>query len=78
MKVIFLEDVSNVANAGEVKNVSDGFARNYLLPKKLVVMATAEQMKRIEKIKKAGDERRFKETHRWEELARLVASEAAQ
>ena len=35
MKVIFLEDLPNVAQAGEIKEVANGYARNYLLPKKL-------------------------------------------
>ena len=35
MKVIFLEDLPNVAQAGEIKEVADGYARNYLLPKKM-------------------------------------------
>jgi len=39
MKVVFLEDVPNVAKAGEVKEVSDGYGRNYLLPKKLAVVS---------------------------------------
>ena len=39
MKVIFLEDVPNVARAGEIKTVADGYARNYLLPKKLAVVS---------------------------------------
>ncbi len=41
MKVIFLEDVPNVAEVGEVKEVADGYARNYLLPKKLAVLANS-------------------------------------
>jgi large subunit ribosomal protein L9 len=39
MKVVFLEDVPNVAKAGDVKEVSDGYGRNYLLPKKLAVIS---------------------------------------
>jgi large subunit ribosomal protein L9 len=39
MKVIFLEDVPNVAKAGDVKEVSDGYGRNFLLPKKLALIA---------------------------------------
>ncbi len=39
MKVVFLEDVPNVAKAGDVKEVSDGYGRNYLLPKKLAVLS---------------------------------------
>ena len=72
MRVIFLQDVVNLANAGEVRNVADGYARNYLLPKKLAALATAEEMKRIERIKRAGDERRLRETEEWDELARLL------
>jgi len=69
VRVIFLQDVTNLAHAGDVKNVADGYARNYLLPKKLATMATLEGMKRIERIKSAGDERRVRETHQMEELA---------
>jgi large subunit ribosomal protein L9 len=39
MKVIFLEDVPNVAKAGEIKDVADGYGRNYLLPKKLALVS---------------------------------------
>lgn len=72
MKVILLEDVPNLANAGEIKNVADGYARNYLIPKKLATIATAEEMKRVEVIKRAGDERRVRETQKWDELAQIL------
>ena len=39
MKVLFLQDVINVAKSGEVKEVADGYARNYLIPKKLALLA---------------------------------------
>jgi len=39
MKVIFLEDVQNVARAGEIKEVADGYGRNFLLPRKLALLA---------------------------------------
>ena len=39
MKVVFLEDVPNVARAGDIKEVSDGYGRNYLIPKKLAVVS---------------------------------------
>ncbi len=48
MKVIFIEDVPKVANTGEVKEVADGYMRNYLLPKKLAVMATPSALKNLE------------------------------
>ena len=45
MKVILRTDITNVGRQGEVKDVAAGFARNYLLPKKLVMEATAQNMK---------------------------------
>ncbi len=39
MKVVFLEDVRNVAKAGDIKEVADGYARNYLLPRKLALLS---------------------------------------
>jgi large subunit ribosomal protein L9 len=48
MKVIFTEDVANVAKAGQLKEVANGYARNYLIPKKLAVVATPAEMKKME------------------------------
>ena len=48
MKVIFLEDVANVARAGEIKEVSPGYARNYLMPKKMASVVTAANLAAIE------------------------------
>ena len=39
MRIIFLEDVPNVARAGETKEVADGYGRNFLIPKKLALLA---------------------------------------
>lgn len=72
MHVIFLQDVPNKAHAGEVKRVADGYARNYLLPKGLAEVATPEILKRVHKIKAAGDEQRLRETEALEELAQLM------
>lgn len=44
MKVIFLEDVAKVGRAGEILEVSDGYARNFLIPKKLAKPATARAL----------------------------------
>ena len=60
MRVIFLDDVLNVARAGDIKDVKNGYARNFLLPKKIAVAANAEEMKRIDTIKKVGLERQSK------------------
>ena len=68
MEVIFTQDVPNKARAGEVKRVPDGYARNYLLPQGLAQIATPEVLKRLHKIKTAGDETRVRETKVMEEL----------
>lgn len=47
MKVLFLQDVKGSGKAGEIKEVSVGFARNFLLPKSLAVPATAGALKNI-------------------------------
>jgi len=44
MKVIFLEDVKGKGKKGDLKDVSDGYARNFLLPKKLAKEATADNL----------------------------------
>jgi large subunit ribosomal protein L9 len=49
MRVVFLDDVDGVARAGEIKNVADGYARNFLLPRKLAASATAATMQQAEK-----------------------------
>jgi len=48
MKVIFLQDVPNVAQAGQVKEVADGYARNYLIPRKLAALAQAQAVSQVE------------------------------
>ncbi len=45
MKVILLQDVKNLGNEGEIKEVSDGYARNFLIPKGLVIEATKSSLK---------------------------------
>jgi len=69
MKVVFLEDVPGVAHGGEVKNVKLGFARNYLLPKKLAALATSESLQRINSLKKKSDETRLFLTKNMNELS---------
>ena len=60
MKVILLEDVKTLGKKGEVVNVSDGHARNMLLPKKLGIEATSKNLNDL-KLKNANDEKVAKE-----------------
>jgi large subunit ribosomal protein L9 len=52
MKVILLDDVNKVGRRGEVREVSDGYARNFLIPKKLALSATQGNLNNLEHIKK--------------------------
>ena len=56
MKVILLEDVKALGKKGQIVNVSDGYARNMLLPKKLGVEATPKNMNDL-KLKKAHEDK---------------------
>ena len=48
MKVIFLQDVPNVARAGEIKDVARGYGRNFLIPQKLALLASSPAISLVE------------------------------
>jgi large subunit ribosomal protein L9 len=72
MMMLFIKDVPDQARAGEIKRVSRGYARNYLLPKGLAEIATEETLKRLDKIRNAGNTQRARETQVMEELAEAL------
>lgn len=57
MKVILMENIETLGSAGTIKDVANGYARNYLLPRGMAVPATAEALKRLER-QRAAIERR--------------------
>ncbi len=60
MRVVFLEDVEGVAQGGDVKNVKNGFARNYLIPKQLAVPATPHALQGVERLTEDADSQRLR------------------
>jgi large subunit ribosomal protein L9 len=50
MKIILLDDVPKLGRRGEVREVADGFARNYLIPQKLALNATAGNLRNLQQI----------------------------
>ncbi len=60
MKIILLKDIYKVGKAGDVVKVANGYARNYLLPKKFAILATKLNLKKIEKIKEEAEKERVK------------------
>ena len=69
MKCLFLKDVPSVARAGEVREVSDGYARNYLIPKGLAVAATPAVLRQWEERRQAEQRRQEREAAHARELA---------
>lgn len=73
MEIILKQDVDNLGLRGEVVKVADGYARNYLLPKKLAMQATAANKAVIEQMKAAAARRSAAEKVVAEELAAKLA-----
>lgn len=69
MRVILLQDVLNVGKKNEIKEVADGFARNYLLAKKLAKPATQKAMEQISAEEKKREEEAEKELLKIQETA---------
>ncbi len=61
MKVIFLKDVKGQGKKGEVKDLSEGYVRNFLLPKGLAKEATEGNMKTLEAKQRSEDKRKEQE-----------------
>jgi large subunit ribosomal protein L9 len=70
MKVILMTDVPALGHRGETRDVANGYARNFLLPRKLAVPATPANLKNVEHLKR----QREKEDHRALEAAKAAAA----
>ena len=55
MKIILMDDVPTLGHRGEIRDVSDGYARNFLLPQKLALQATDANLKNLAQIKARQD-----------------------
>jgi len=73
MRVVFLDDVENAGRAGEIKEVKDGYARNYLLPRKLAAAANTSTVQQAEAKARAI----AKEQEKLDEAARAIADKLA-
>ena len=72
MKVILLEDVRGSGKAGDVVNVSDGYARNMLIPRGMAMEATPQNLKQLEKKKEAQAKKYAEDKAKAEELAKKL------
>lgn len=60
MKVVLLQDVAGLGSPGAIKDVKDGYARNYLLPRKLATPATGGAIRQVEQQEEAEQRRQEK------------------
>lgn len=74
MQVILREDIPTLGKAGEVVKVRDGYGRNYLLPRKMAVLADAKNLKAVEAQKKQIEAHRAKDRQKADEAAAKLAS----
>ncbi len=73
MRIILLTDVPGTGLAGEIKEVKNGYARNFLIPKSLAAPATHDQVQRIKTIQATAEVRRLKEEQDMRALAEHLA-----
>ncbi len=78
MKVILLQDIKGTGKKDQVIEASDGYARNYLIPRKLAKEATAEALNSIEKAKSADKHREAVKRAEAEEKARELKGKVIQ
>ncbi|MAR33936.1 MAG: 50S ribosomal protein L9 [Chloroflexi bacterium] len=72
MKVLFLNDLRPTARAGDIKDVKNGFARNFLIPNKIAVVATEQELKRATKLREEAAQRRSLEQKDWERISEEI------
>jgi large subunit ribosomal protein L9 len=73
MQIILQEDVEKLGNRGQVVEVAEGYARNFLLPRKLALEASPGNMKRLEKMRAAFAKKAAVEIADAQKLAELLA-----
>ena len=74
MKVILTETLEKVGKVGQVINVKDGFARNYLLPQKFAIIATAANLKKIESIEADARAKADRKNEEYRQMAQKIAT----
>ena len=72
MKVILLQDIKNVGKKEEIINANDGYARNYLFPKKLAIEATKDNLAKLQAKKTSEANKKQAEIEANKEMARKI------
>lgn len=72
MKVILLEDIKGVGKKQQIVNASDGYAKNFLFPKKLALEATPNNLKQLELRQKAEEQKKREELEAAQQLGKKI------
>jgi large subunit ribosomal protein L9 len=78
MKVIFLTRVPGKGDKDQVKEISDGYARNFLIPRGLAAAATPEKLKHLEAAKQVNEAKEAETTNRLRSIARTIEARKLQ
>ena len=72
MKVMLIKDIENVGHAGDIKDVADGYGRNFLIPRRLAVLAGRGAEAEARRLRDAVTKREAKERDEAQELADMI------
>ena len=72
MKIILLDDVPKLGRRGEVRDVADGYARNYLLPHRLALSATPGNLKNLDSIKARHEQQAARQKSQADQIAQAI------
>jgi len=73
MKVILTQDIKGIGKKGEIKEVKDGFARNYLIPSNLAIIATKQNIIEVQQAKKKIEQNLQEEIKKIKETKDLIS-----
>lgn len=72
MKVILLDNITNIGNKYDIKSVADGYARNFLFPRGLARLATKSALRELEKRREAEKTKQEQELKKFQEIAKKL------
>ncbi|MEK7627213.1 MAG: 50S ribosomal protein L9 [Patescibacteria group bacterium] len=72
MKIILLNNVVNLGNKYDIKDVADGYARNFLFPRKMAKQATKSDLNNIEKMREMEKEKQKRELTKFQDIAKKL------
>jgi large subunit ribosomal protein L9 len=74
MKIILTQEVRNIGAPGDVVDVADGYARNYLIPRKLALRATRGALKQVDTIRRTREVKEIRNLEQAQEIASRLGS----